>query len=543
MSTPEQATDAVAPVVEAITTQVQPEQQQKQQKPKKEKQQKPKAAATDASASLGVQAKKSEDFSKWYSQLVVRSELIDYYDISGCYILRPWAYEIWELITAFLDGEFKKLGVKNASFPLLVPKRNLEKEEDHIEGFAAEVAWVTHSGSTKLEEPVAIRPTSETIMYPAFSKWIHSHRDLPLRLNQWCNVLRWEFKDPTPFIRSREFLWQEGHTAYAKKEDADAEVYKILDIYEAAYEEVLACSVIKGHKTSFEKFAGGNFTTTVEGYIPGSGRGIQAATSHSLGQNFAKMFDVSFQDENGATQYVWQNSWGFTTRSIGVMLMTHSDDKGLVLPPRIAPTQVVLIPIVKADNAAAVGAAVEKLYEELKAKGIRCEIDDRTNVSPGFKYNHYELKGVPIRVEVGARDLEKQSAVLARRDLGTKSFVQWEGFADSVQQLLNTIQQDMRQKSKKQHLESIATAHNWEQFMESINKNHLALIPWCGATECEQAIKVKSGESAKDAGADRSGAAKALCIPFKQPEIDVKEEKCLHCAAAGDKWVLFGRSY
>jgi len=492
---------------------------------------------------MGVQAKKSEDFSKWYQQLVQRAELIDYYDVSGCYILRPTAYQLWESIQQFLDAEFKKLGVKNCYFPMFVPKKNLEKEEDHVEGFAAEVAWVTHSGSTKLEEPIAIRPTSETIMYPAFKRWIHSHRDLPLKLNQWCNVVRWEFKDPTPFIRTREFLWQEGHTAYANKEDADKEVYQILDIYERAYEELLACSVIKGRKTDFEKFAGGDFTTTVEGYIPGSGRGIQAATSHSLGQNFSKMFEVSFQDEDGATQNIWQNSWGFTTRSIGVMLMTHSDDKGLVLPPKVAPTQVVLIPIGKGDNVEAVNKAVQDLAAQLSAKGIRIEVDARTHVTPGFKYNHWELVGVPLRVEVGARDLEKQSAVCCRRDTGVKSFVPWENFGDSVEQLLDTIQNDLRVKAKSDHLAAINTVTTWSDFMTSLSKNQLAMIPWCGNTECEQSIKVQSGVDSVNFGGDRVGAAKSLCIPFKQPEGDVTCEKCLKCEGVAAKWVLFGRSY
>jgi len=537
MSTPEQ----VVETVQSVEPQVAVASGQRKQK---EKQKKPEKKDTASGGStMGVQAKKSEDFSKWYQQLVQRAELIDYYDVSGCYILRPTAYQLWESIQQFLDAEFKKLGVKNCYFPMFVPKKNLEKEEDHVEGFAAEVAWVTHSGSTKLEEPIAIRPTSETIMYPAFKRWIHSHRDLPLKLNQWCNVVRWEFKDPTPFIRTREFLWQEGHTAYANKEDADKEVYQILDIYERAYEELLACSVIKGRKTDFEKFAGGDFTTTVEGYIPGSGRGIQAATSHSLGQNFSKMFEVSFQDEDGATQNIWQNSWGFTTRSIGVMLMTHSDDKGLVLPPKVAPTQVVLIPIGKGDNVEAVNKAVQDLAAQLSAKGIRIEVDARTHVTPGFKYNHWELVGVPLRVEVGARDLEKQSAVCCRRDTGVKSFVPWENFGDSVEQLLDTIQNDLRVKAKSDHLAAINTVTTWSDFMTSLSKNQLAMIPWCGNTECEQSIKVQSGVDSVNFGGDRVGAAKSLCIPFKQPEGDVTCEKCLKCEGVAAKWVLFGRSY
>jgi len=541
MSTPEGAVEVVE------QKQEQQQQQQKQQKPKKE--QKPKAPAagdknkSDASQSLGVSAKKAEDFSKWYQQLVVRSELIDYYDISGCYILRPWSYEIWEHVKEFLDTEFKKLGVKNCYFPMFVPKKNLEKEKDHVEGFSAEVAWVTHSGSTKLEEPIAVRPTSETGMYPTFSKWIHSHRDLPLLLNQWCNVVRWEFKDPTPFIRSREFLWQEGHTVHSNLPDAEKEVYQILDIYARAYEDILACSVVKGKKTEFEKFAGGFYTTTVEGYIPGSGRGIQAATSHCLGQNFSKMFDIQFQGESGQQEFAWQNSWGFTTRSIGVMLMTHSDDKGLVLPPKIAPVQVVLIPIIKGDNAAVVTEATDKLAAELKAKGLRVQIDARQNVTPGFKYNHWELKGVPLRVEIGGRDIDNKTAFVARRDLGTKSTIPWANFGNDVEALLDTIQNDLKTKAKIQHNDAIKQVRTWDAFMENLKHDRLNLTPWCGSTDCEKSIKVKSGEDSSSFGGDKVGAAKSLCIPLEQPTDDITQEKCLHCAGQAQSWVLFGRSY
>jgi len=295
---------------------------------------------------LALQWKKDENFAMWYSDVIVLSEMISYYDISGCYILRPWSYKIWELTQTWFNGEIEKLGVENAYFPLFVSQDRLEKEKDHVEGFAPEVAWVTRSGDTELAKPIAIRPTSETIMYPAFSDWIKSHRDLPLKLNQWSNVVRWEFKDPTPFLRSREFLWQEGHTAHATYEEADVMVMEALELYRRAYEEVLAVPVVPGYKTEKEKFAGGHQTTTVEAYIAGSGRAIQGATSHNLGQNFGKMFNINFQDENGKSQIAWQTSWGFTTRSIGVMIMVHGDDTGLVMPPRIAPLQAVIVPIV-----------------------------------------------------------------------------------------------------------------------------------------------------------------------------------------------------
>ena len=294
---------------------------------------------------LGLTASVEDDFGAWYSQVVVAGELIEYYDISGCYILRPWAYSMWECIKDFFDAEIKKTGVENCYFPLFVSAARLEAEKDHIEDFAPEVAWVTRSGQSDLDIPIAVRPTSETVMYPQFANWIRSHRDLPLKLNQWCNVVRWEFKHPTPFIRSREFLWQEGHTAFTNKNDADAEVRHILELYRRVYEELLAVPVIPGVKSEKEKFAGGLYTTTVEAFVPATGRGIQGATSHCLGQNFAKMFDITFENATGGRSMAWQNSWGCTTRTIGVAVMVHGDDIGLVLPPRVAPLQAVVITI------------------------------------------------------------------------------------------------------------------------------------------------------------------------------------------------------
>jgi prolyl-tRNA synthetase len=294
---------------------------------------------------LGMQVGIEEDFGQWYSQVVVESELIDYYDISGCYILRPYAFQQWEMIQEFFNKEIKKLGVQNAYFPMFVSQSRLEAEKDHIEDFSPEVAWVTRSGSTELECPIAVRPTSETVMYPHYANWIRSHRDLPLLLNQWCNVVRWEFKQPTPFIRSREFLWQEGHTAHATKAACDVEVRKILDLYRQVYEDLLAVPVIPGVKSEKEKFAGGLYTTTVEAFVPHTGRGIQGATSHCLGQNFAKMFDITFENEKGGRSMVWQNSWGMTTRMLGVCYMVHGDNVGLRLPPKIAPVQVIIVTI------------------------------------------------------------------------------------------------------------------------------------------------------------------------------------------------------
>ncbi len=327
---------------------------------------------------LGLSAKKEEDFAAWYTQTITLSEMIDYSDISGCYILRPWSFSIWECIQRWFDDEIKDLGVDNTYFPLFVSKHALETERDHVAGFAPEVAWVTKSGSSDLAEPIAIRPTSETIMYPFFAKWIRSHRDLPLEINQWCNVVRWEFKDATPFLRSREFLWQEGHTAHATYEQAQQRVLSILDLYRRVYEELLAVPVIKGMKTESEKFAGGYHTTTVEAYINGSGRAIQGATSHNLGQNFGKMFKILFEDQEGGRSIPWQTSWGLTTRAIGVCVMVHGDNKGLVLPPRVAPVQVVLVPIfMKNNDFESLIAYVNELKSALKAAGVRAKVDDR----------------------------------------------------------------------------------------------------------------------------------------------------------------------
>lgn len=328
---------------------------------------------------LGISAKKEEDIANWYTQTITLSEMIDYSDISGCYILRPWSYSIWEQIQQWFDTEIKKLGVSNSYFPLFVSQRALNTEKEHVEGFAPEVAWVTKSGESELAEPIAIRPTSETIMYPFFAKWIRSHRDLPLELNQWCNVVRWEFKDATPFLRSREFLWQEGHTAHTSYEEAQERVLSILELYKKVYEELLAVPVIKGMKTEAEKFAGGYHTTTCEAYINGTGRAIQGATSHNLGLGFGKMFKIHYEDDKGGKSIPWQTSWGLTTRTIGVCVMVHGDNKGLVLPPRVAPKQIVILPITSKneDENVALKEYAENIFHTLKTAGLRVELDYR----------------------------------------------------------------------------------------------------------------------------------------------------------------------
>jgi len=501
---------------------------------------------------LGLTVKKEEDFSEWYTQVILRSELIDYYTISGCYILRPWAYAIWEKIQRWFDDEIKKIGVQNAYFPLLVSKAALETEKSHVEGFAAEVAWVTRSGSSDLAEPVAIRPTSETIMYPSYAEWIRSHRDLPLKLNQWTSVVRWEFKDPVPFLRSREFLWQEGHTAHATKEEGDEQVLTILELYSKVYSDLLAVPTVKGTKSEGEKFAGGLYTTTVEGYIPTTGRGIQAATSHHLGQNFSKMFKIQFEDTNGGKQFAWQTSWGLTTRSLGILFMIHGDDKGLVLPPRVAPIQVVIVPILmkKIDIGALLSKAKE-IGEKLKAKGLAVQVDDRENYNPGWKFNHWELKGVPIRMEFGPKDFEKEQVVVVRRDNGEKETVAIADLETRVPEILNNIQRALLEKATKARDEHIVEVREWKDFVPALDGKNLVLVPWCERDSCEDDIKKTSGEESKLKVAQSSGetgtikltgAAKSLCIPFEQRPLDA-DAKCVKCSEKAKRWTMFGRSY
>ncbi|GMH08273.1 hypothetical protein Nepgr_010113 [Nepenthes gracilis] len=486
---------------------------------------------------LGLTNKKDENFGEWYSEVVVNAEMIEYYDISGCYILRPWTMAIWETMQEFFDAEIKKMKIKNCYFPLFVSPGVLQKEKDHIEGFAPEVAWVTKSGQSDLEVPIAIRPTSETVMYPYYSKWIRGHRDLPLKLNQWCNVVRWEFSHPTPFIRSREFLWQEGHTAFATQEEADTEVLEILELYRQIYEDYLAVPVIKGKKSELEKFAGGFYTTSVEAFIPNTGRGIQGATSHCLGQNFAKMFDITFENDKGEKAMVWQNSWAYSTRTIGVMVMVHGDDKGLVLPPKVAAVQVIVVPVPfkDADTQAIFDACVSTV-KTLSEAGLRVETDLRDNYSPGWKYSHWEMKGVPLRIEIGPKDLAKSQVRVVRRDTSDKTDIPMakEMMVDQVKEILDKIQQNLLNVAKQKRDECIKKIRTWDEFVEALGQKKLILAPWCDEEEVEKDVKARTkGEM---------GAAKTLCTPFDQP---VLEEGTL-CFASGKparKWTYWGRSY
>jgi len=386
-------------------------------------------------------------------------------------------------------------------------------------------------------------------MYPAYAKWIRSHRDLPLKLNQWSNVVRWEFSNPTPFIRTREFLWQEGHSAFATYEEAQIEVLQILELYAQVYQDLLAVPVIKGKKTEKEKFAGGLYTTTVEAFVPSNGRGIQGATSHCLGQNFAKMFDISFETETKQKQLVWQNSWGITTRTIGVMVMIHGDDKGLVLPPRIAPTQIVLVPIYFKDKET-LKKQCQLLKEQLQGIGARVEVDERENYTPGWKFNHWELKGVPLRIELGPRDLEAKQVVVVQRYDGAKHTVSWKDLNQKIPLILQAIQKGMFDRALDTLKKRIISCKTWDEFLQALDARSLALSLWCGSRACEEDIKFRSGQSAKeekDGSSEENrmkltGAAKSLCVPFDQPELPTNA-KCVGCGKTAVSWTLFGRSY
>lgn len=516
--------------------------------PKKEE---PKSDDGKKQTRLGLEVSKYENLSEWYSQVITKSDMIEYYNVSGCYILRPWSYGIWDYIKNFIDAEIKKLGVENSYFPIFVAREALEKEKDHIADFSPEVAWVTRSGSSELAEPIAIRPTSETVMYPAFSKWIQSHRDLPMKLNQWNNVVRWEFKQPTPFLRTREFLWQEGHTAFATRAEATEEVYKILDIYASVYEELLAIPVVKGKKTDKEKFAGGDFTTTTEAFVSASGRGIQGATSHHLGQNFSKMFDIVFEDPaTKEKEFVYQNSWGLTTRTIGVMVMVHGDDKGLVLPPRVAAYQAIIMPVgitnkLSEEDKQSLYDACDKLAADLNAGGVRTKTDLRDNVTPAWKFNHWELKGVPLRLEVGPREVASGQVFVVRRDNGVKQAMERTSIVAEISTLLSTIQASMLENARRDLESHKILVDSWSQFCQTLDDGKIILAPFCGREDCEDVIKK---ESAKDQDADPgapSMGAKSLCIPFQQPQPMPVGTKCIHpsCGHPGQYYCLFGRSY
>ena len=464
-----------------------------------------------------------EDFAKWYTDIVLKADLADYTGTKGCIAIKPYGYAIWENIQKYADEKFKETGVKNVYFPVLIPEGLLQKEKDHVEGFAPEVATVTEAGGKKLEERLLIRPTSETMFCDLYSKWLKSWRDLPFVYNQWCNVLRWE-KETRPFLRSREFLWQEGHTIHETAEEAKQRTLQMLDIYGDVIENLLAIPIIKGIKTESEKFAGAEQTYTIETMMY-DGKALQSATSHYFGQNFTKPFEVKFQNREGKQEYAYQTSWGSTTRLIGAIIMAHGDNRGLKLPPKVAPIQVEVIPI--AQHKEGVEEAVSEVYKNLKTK-FRVEADFRRQVSPGVKFNDSEMRGIPIRLEMGPRDIENKECVLVRRDTSEKITVKLEELESKITELLEEIQKNMYNTCKKRMEEKTTVAHNLEEFKANMDKEQgFIKAMWCGDPKCEEKIKELT-------------SAKSRCMPFIKEKIG---DTCVCCGKKADKYVIWGRQY
>ena len=483
---------------------------------------------------------RAEDYSKWYNELVYRADLAEHSDVRGCMVIKPYGYAIWEKMRDILDAKFKETGHSNAYFPLFIPKSYLSKEASHIDGFAKECAVVTHyrlknaedgSGvvvdpTAKLEEELIVRPTSETIIWNSYKNWIQSYRDLPILINQWANVVRWEMRTRL-FLRTAEFLWQEGHTAHATKEEAIKEAELMLDVYADFAENYMAMPVIKGRKTESERFAGADDTLCIEAMMQ-DGKALQAGTSHFLGQNFAKAFEVKYADKEGKLEYVWATSWGVSTRLMGALIMTHSDDEGLVLPPALAPIQVVAVPIHRSDEELlAINAKFEELGKKLKALGISFKYDNDENKRPGWKFAEYESKGIPVRLAMGPRDLENGKVELARRDTKTKDVIDFEGIESFIQKLLSEIQMNLLDKAKKFRSENMQSVESYEDFKSQIDKGGFFLAHWDGTKETEAKIKEET-------------QATIRCIILDQPE---EEGKCMVTGNPSKQRVVFAKAY
>ncbi|GLC28774.1 proline--tRNA ligase [Clostridium omnivorum] len=463
-----------------------------------------------------------EDFAQWYTDVVKKAELVDYATVRGCMVIRPYGYAIWENIQKNLDQMFKETGHENVYMPMFIPESLLEKEKDHVEGFAPEVAWVTHGGNQELTERLCVRPTSETLFCDHYSKIIQSYKDLPKLYNQWCSVVRWE-KTTRPFLRTLEFLWQEGHTAHATAEEAQEETTRMLNIYATLCEEILAIPVVKGRKTEKEKFAGAEATYTIESLMH-DGKALQCGTSHNFGDGFAKAFNIQYTDKNGKLQYVHQTSWGMTTRLIGAMIMVHGDNSGLVLPPKIAPIQLVIIPV--AQHKPGVLEKAGELKEEL-TKIARVKIDDSDKM-PGWKFSEYEMKGVPLRLEIGPKDIEKNQAVLVRRDNREKIFVSLDELEVKVAEVLEDIQNSLLEKARTAQNEKTSIAVSLDEFKRLLDeKTGFVKAMWCGDRACEDAIKEQTGATSR-------------CMPFEQEKVD---SKCICCGKPAEKLVYWGRAY
>jgi len=464
--------------------------------------------------------KQKEDFSKWYNDVVLQAGLADYSPVRGCMIIKPYGYAVWENIQKLMDIKIKNLGVDNVYFPLFVPERFFKKEAEHVKGFNPQVAWVTHGGGKKLEERLAVRPTSETIMYDVFKNWIQSYRDLPLKINQWANIVRWEMR-PRLFLRTLEFLWQEGHTAHATEKEADEMAQAALKMYNDFAEEYLAIYCIPGKKTEAEKFAGANYTLTIEALMK-DGKALQMGTSHQLGQNFSKSFGIQFLDKKGRKTNVWQTSWGTSTRMVGAVVMAHGDDKGLVLPPKIAQYQVLIVPISSDAKIKTYIAKIEKILEDKK---IRFFTDNREQ-TPGWKFNEWELKGAPLRLEIGPKEAKENKITCVSRDELKKNSISLKQF--NPEKLLDAMHKRMYEKSKQFTLENVREAKSYEDFKKIIKeKNGFVKAFWCGNPKCEKEIQEQT-------------KATIRCIPFDNKN---KKGKCIKCGKEGGREVLFAKTY
>ena len=475
---------------------------------------------------VGITVAKRDDFSEWYTQVVLKAKLADYAPVKGLIVLRPEGYSIWESLRNTFDEKFSKIGIRNGFLPVLIPESLLGKEKKHFAGFNPEVFWVTHSGENEIGDRLALRPTSETLAYTLYSKWIQSWRDLPLKINFWNTALRAEIKATKPFLRTSEFLWQEGHTVHSTKEEAEEEVMRILEIYKNTVENELAIPVITGKKSEKEKFVGAVYTTTMEAIMP-DGKALQMGTSHFLGQNFSIPFEVKFADKDNVEHFTWQTSWGVSWRLIGAMIMVHGDDKGLVLPPRVAPIQVVIVPIYKSDELKTrIFPKVLEIQKQLESENIRVQIDDRSEFTPGYKFNDWELKGVPLRIEIGPKDLEKQSIVIAKRHNKEKVNLSFEHIKD-IPTILNNIQNEMLKSAKENNKKNIFEITDYDEFKLKISKGGFFKACWCGKTECEEKIK-------EDTGAD------IRVIPFGSEDVS---GKCLYCQQQSALKPIFARGY
>jgi prolyl-tRNA synthetase len=476
----------------------------------------------------GLTVKKSQDFSEWYTQLILKSELADYTAVSGCIAYRPYSYAIWENIQRTVDDKLKKMGIQNVYFPLLIPEGHLKKEAEHVEGFSPEVAWVTHTGNTKLSERLAVRPTSETIMYDSYSKWIRSWRDLPMRYNQWNSVVRWEFKNPVPFLRGREFLWNEGHTVFATRNEAEKEMKEIIDLWVDFSKEYMALPCLVGQKSEKEKFAGAEYSWSTEFILP-NGKAVQGPDAHFDGTKFSKAFNIQFLDEQGKKQHPFQNTWAISTRQIGVMIAIHGDDKGLIIPPKIAPTHVVIIPILFDDSKTKVLKEAQNVKKKLESKGISVKLDDREGYTPGWKFNEWELKGIPLRIEIGPKDIQKKQVTIVRRDNSKKEFFKTNTIEKQVIKLLQNIQENLYKNAEKDLKSRIKKITDIKDLKSIIKDKKLAFAPSCGTKKCEENIK------------DKNEGVKSLNSPFKQTKLP--NQKCFACNNDATAYFYFGKSY